>query len=538
MGILVVVATVGINLFAFDGLSKVDGVIAPLPHESAAGSVVGLDNLEIILQITRAVAHGVAVLAHHKRLGAVLFKIVTDLIQRRIHPALKINDAVIVFPLVGHIAGTLVMGETGGIKFLRPSQRLLKGAAVSALISHGPDHDAGAVFVTLHAALGTVHSGLCIQRIVRNDLIPAFGSGFPARIRIVNIRCSVTLIVRLIDNEKAQTVIELIKMRRVGIMAGADRIHVVFFHQGQILLDLIQADGKTSHRIAVVAVGSVEFDLHTVDVEHAFFRMDLAYSHLLGDSLLPGGKNQFIEIWILCTPEMSILHRDRNLSFRRHLGKRFSLRIGKGNIDRHRLFPVGKINGDRSVLIILRRNRFHKIVLNSVFRTVQKIDIAENAAHTEFVLILKIASVTPFHHQNSQRIFALAEQLGHVKLTGGMGNLTVAHKATVHPHIKAGVHTLEIQVSLRSFRVLLIGKIPDISAAGVHHRNIGWIHRERITDIRVLVMVIAVILPDTRHFHLIKGSRVIAILEKFFLYIINILEIMEFPVSGKQKKTV
>ena len=51
-------------------------------------------------------------------------------------------------------------------------------------------------------------------------------------------------------------------------------------------------------------------------------------------------------------------------------------------------------------------------------------------------------------------------------------------------------------------------------------------------------MVIAVILPDTWHFHLIKSSRVIAILEKFFLYIINILEITEFPVSGKQKKTV
>ncbi len=185
-----------------------------------------------------------AVLAHHKRLGAVLFKIVTDLIQRRIHPALKINDAVIVFPLVGHIAGTLVMGETGGIKFLRPSQRLLKGAAVSALISHGPDHDAGAVFVTLHAALGTVHSGLCIQRIVRNDLIPAFGSGFPARIRIVNIRCSVTLIVRLIDNEKAQTGHRADKNAARWDNGWYGSHSCVFFHQGQILLDLIQLMAK------------------------------------------------------------------------------------------------------------------------------------------------------------------------------------------------------------------------------------------------------------------------------------------------------
>ena len=430
------------------------------------------------------------------------------------------------------------MGESGRIKRFRPFQCFFKGAAVSTLISHGPDHHAGTVFVTLHAAPGTIHCGLCIQRIIRNDFIPAFRSCFPAGIGIINICGSVTFVVRLIDDKEAQAVIKLIKMWCIGIMTGADGIHIMLFHQDQIFFDLVHRDGKTCHRITVVAVGSMEFDFHAVDVEYALFRMDLADSYLFRDGLFPTGKDQLIKVRILCTPKMGIFYRNGNRSLSSYPGKLFSLRIRKDNIDRDRFFPVCKINGDGSFLIIPGRKSFHKIVLDSVFRTFQKIHVTENTAHTEFILIFKITSVAPLHHQNSQGVFTLPEQLCHIKLTGGMGNLAVTHEASIHPYIETGIHTLKVQVSLRSLWILLIEEIPDISTAGIHYRNIRRIHRERIAGIGILVAVIAVILPDPRHFHLIKSRCVIAIPEKFFLHIINVLKITELPVSGKQLKTV
>ena len=39
----------------------------------------------------------------------------------------------------------------------------------------------------------------------------------------------------LIHNHEPISVTELIKIRRIGIMAGADRIEIVLFHHGKIL---------------------------------------------------------------------------------------------------------------------------------------------------------------------------------------------------------------------------------------------------------------------------------------------------------------
>ena len=63
MGILAVVSSIVVHLLALYGAPLVDGVVAPLPDHSAAGAVIGLEYLEIVLQVPRAVTHGVAVFA-------------------------------------------------------------------------------------------------------------------------------------------------------------------------------------------------------------------------------------------------------------------------------------------------------------------------------------------------------------------------------------------------------------------------------------------------------------------------------------------
>ena len=79
--ILVVISSISIDFFTLDRLSKINRMVTPLPHEAAAGSVIGMDDRKVIFQVSRAVAHSVAVFAHHKGLAAVLFKIIMHLIQ-------------------------------------------------------------------------------------------------------------------------------------------------------------------------------------------------------------------------------------------------------------------------------------------------------------------------------------------------------------------------------------------------------------------------------------------------------------------------
>ena len=114
------------------------------------------------------------------------------------------------------------------------------------------------------------------------------------------------LIVRLIDDIKTETVIKLITVRRIRVMAGPDRIDVVLFHYLQIFFDLCKADCKSRHRIAVVAVCSVEFDLHAVQVQHTVLRVDLTDADMISDHLTRRLQHQRIQIRL--STDVHLLH--------------------------------------------------------------------------------------------------------------------------------------------------------------------------------------------------------------------------------------
>ncbi len=257
------VAAVGVHFLSGNGSARLDGMVAPLPDKAPADAVVLLNQLKVILQVAGAVAHGVTVLTHHIGKGAVLLKILMDFRQSRVHPAVHIQIAEIAVRPWG-IAGRLIVGQTGGIKFLCPLKRLLKGAAISAFVAHGPDYHAGTVLVPLHTALGSVHRCLGKFRVIRNGSSPESAPFLPVRHRGINRLGSMALIVRLINHIKAQTVIELVSPGCIGIVAGTDSIYIMLLHHLKILLKLLHTDGKACHRIAVMAVGSPEFHLPAV----------------------------------------------------------------------------------------------------------------------------------------------------------------------------------------------------------------------------------------------------------------------------------
>ena len=201
-----------------------------------------------------------AVFAHDKGLCSVLFKVRMNFIKSRIHPAVGVQIIKIILTFLCSVKGALVVCQTSGVKFLRPCKGFLKGAAVSAFISHRPDNHAGPVLISLHTALRPVNSGRdkfgvirdCLAPMLKSDskirvphkhilaslfhhLIPALYLFLRRQFLCVNVNSPMAFIVRLVNHIKAKLVVKLVSPGRIGVVAGADGIHVVLFHQLQIL---------------------------------------------------------------------------------------------------------------------------------------------------------------------------------------------------------------------------------------------------------------------------------------------------------------
>ena len=172
-----------------------------------------------------------AIFAHNIRFVGVLRKILMDLLNGRVHPAVQIYVGIIILFILCCIAGALKMGQSCMVKFLCPGKRCLKGASICTFISHGPDHHAGTVLVSVHAALCPVHSGFCKGRVIRNGMVPSGCPLLPGIILHIDIRGSMALIIRLIYDKETIFVTELIELRRIWVVAGTDTVDIVLFHE-------------------------------------------------------------------------------------------------------------------------------------------------------------------------------------------------------------------------------------------------------------------------------------------------------------------
>ena len=145
---------------------------------------MAVEELEIVLQISRTVAHGMTIFAQDVRLVAITIYILSHLGYGWIHSAVEIQIAVVIFSLAVCILGALVVGEAGFVIGLDPCQSFLECHAVCTLISHGPDDYAGTVLVPDDAAFDAVKNGFAELRIVGDRLIPPCCLVVPIVIRI------------------------------------------------------------------------------------------------------------------------------------------------------------------------------------------------------------------------------------------------------------------------------------------------------------------------------------------------------------------
>ena len=251
-----------------------------------------LDALEVVLEIARPVAHGMAVLAHDVGLhlpvfrGAVLpirtvpvrpgfTEIRVDLGDARVHAAVHVYVAVVMLKRSAFfdIPRALVMGEPLRIQCFHPLKRFFEPDAVGGLVAHRPEDHASTVLVAFHEALNAVENGRHEPRIVRDEAVPHELRALPflhirrfrAGLRQHGVGHTMRLDVGLVDHEEPELVEQIVVMRRVRVVAGAHAVHVVALHEQQIGSELLRRDRITGHRVAVVPVHAVDHNRPAIE---------------------------------------------------------------------------------------------------------------------------------------------------------------------------------------------------------------------------------------------------------------------------------
>ena len=288
-------------------------------------------------------------------------------------------------------------------------------------------------------------------------------------------------------------------------------------------------------------VHAAELDLLSVEIHNTVPDLDVPQHHMLGDALTGCFQHKRITIGIFRVPK----HRIGNLQLQGAvlrnllLGQAMSLGILQANAGLDSI-TLKILKRNRQLCPILCNSGLNPIVPDGLLRPLQKIYVPENAAHAKLILILQVGAVAPLQHQHCQRIVALPDKIRHIKFTGRVGNLVVAHIRAVQPDIIAAVHTFKNEMGPGRLRIPLIAKVVHIGTAGIVLGHIGWIKGEGIANVGILRHVEAVKLPESRHRKLCEtgGSAVISILIKGIVQRINALIIMELPAAVQKLQPI
>ena len=522
--VLAEIAAVEILPAAIGRGAHVDGVIAPFPDKAAAVTLMTVEAVEIVLQVSGAVAHGMAVFA--KNIGLIdglFFEIAVDFRNAGIHAAVRIQISLVDFLTNRRERGALVMRQAGRIVFLCPGQRLVEVNAHAGLIAHGPEHHAGTVFVADYTVLHTVNNDLFIGGIIGKHVIIVDMSG------IFEGDYAMAFDVRFINHIEAKFIAHAQEFRRIGIMAGTDGVDVVLLHDAKVAQHLFFANSIAQHRIAVVAVYALELDGLTVDLDHAVFNIDFAEAYAICNPLSAAMQNERVQIRIFSIPLRDVFQIKQDFFISIAVEQLPAVGV-KELILRHRRADGFQLNAHFAALAA--KLSMHKVIAQVLSTAFEQIHIAEDAGHAELVLILKVGAHAPLQHQHSDGVFAFLDKSGHIEFRSGVGNLTEADELAVHPHIVAGINALKAQ---RGTISLMPVKGTGIQATGVIHRHIGRIKRNRITDIGILMPVIALRLPNRRNRDHIRRC---SCAKEIFGQIQHALVIAKLPFTTEQKHAV
>ena len=173
----------------------------------------------------------------------------------RVHSAVKIDHGCVVYVTFCFINRPLVMCQACRVICLDPTSCFLKRISVTGLVPKRPDQDTGCIF---YPALHSAPRGLLLP-YQTSDPLPAYKKSFlksPHKKKLLRA----SQYPAFCRSHKNRSVTVLRKPRCIGIMAGADRINIMRFHQFEVFLQLFPAYGIACLCIAVMAVHTAYLD--------------------------------------------------------------------------------------------------------------------------------------------------------------------------------------------------------------------------------------------------------------------------------------
>lgn len=247
-----------------DMRGKVSYVVSPFPDETSHQARVLVKGVNVLLDATGTIAHGVDILAKHERLGPVLLRRrVDNLFSRGVHPAIDIRRRRIPIALVVH--------KTGLVDTLYHVVHVLVVSPVEGLVAQRPQDDRGVVLVALDH----------LPRAILIGLSPIWVISGPAFARVSEDAEAVTLEVSLIEDPNAELVCEVVKAGVIDVVGGTDAVNVEVLHQKQVAFQEVVRHGAARVRVMLVAVHAADLDGVAVYAEDPLDQLSAAETHTL-----------------------------------------------------------------------------------------------------------------------------------------------------------------------------------------------------------------------------------------------------------------
>ena len=264
-------------------------LVLPVPYELSRHSRIFLIDVEKLTLVAHRVTHGVGVLTLHVRSDASLAVLIV--LQTSASRTLHRTEIAV------HRAGdrtpcavAFVVSESGGVEGTYAVHHSTEVVAATALVTCTPDDDGGMVAEGEDVAYGTFHHS-------RTE-------GFGAR----KSHVAVTLYVGFCQHVQTQSVAQVIEIGIVGIVTGANAVHVEAFHLQQVVLYLLLRQGSSAHLAKAVSVYPVEDDAIAVHQQsavlaHAYRAETNLHHSRVGDrSVLLEFQHQVVELRCFGTP--------------------------------------------------------------------------------------------------------------------------------------------------------------------------------------------------------------------------------------------
>ena len=520
---LPVVAAVGVAAVRVE-----HGVVDHLPHAAAHQGVEGVDLPPVVLDATRAHAHGVRVLAEEVRpvveapRGRAALAHAPHALDGGVHLAPHVVGA------AQRVDGTLVVH---GQARARPDE-LVHGVGVAAaarLVAQAPHDHARVQLVALHEALGAVEVAPLPAGVVGEAVLPRGELAHQG---------PVGLEVGLVDHVDAQLVAELQEVRVRRVVRGPDGIYVVVLAEKDVALGRLRRHGVARRGARVVVVDAVQLDRPTVHEKAPAVHARLAKAHALAHALRGRLQDEVVEVRGLRRPLEHVEPVEVN-------GRAAPVRMRL----RHPLEPVpaqrhahralgnkSQVNG-HAVAHATRpffSARAHTHVPDSAGGDLAQQHVPEDAVVAEHVLALEVGARAPATHHGHELVCPRALVRRNIELRRVVRALRVAHAPAVEVEVEAAGDAQEgddvahgrlalvqvIGAAVDAREVVLANRVRHVRAPALaayeredrpHGALLGYarrVERELVALVHVEGPVVALELPAAGNCHAVPGNGV------------------------------